>query len=171
MAALPYCWAVLMVTSCVVAHAARPAVRMPAAPSLRPSRRLRARGASGLAVVSLPSISCGPIAPSNTLSDRSAKSAERGAEFARLKLRLLQCGEGAAFVDLVEVDEVVIGALRPTPGRPIFFPRGLALSEKRLVAARGPRPRRRGIANDAVRTHADAPPQRWTDQPTWLSHS
>jgi hypothetical protein len=40
---------------------------------------------------------------------------ERGPDLVREQRRLLPCGEVAALVDLVVIDEVGIGPLRPTP--------------------------------------------------------
>src|SRR3954451_19082034 len=56
-------------------------------------------------------------APTLPLS-RLAQRAERGADLFRKELRLLPCGEVAAPLGLVEVDEVGVGPLDPAARRP-----------------------------------------------------
>src|ERR1700751_3701538 len=50
---------------------------------------------------------------------RSAQLCERRAQLGREQLRLLPGGEVAAFVDLVEIDEVAVGTLGPTLRRAV----------------------------------------------------
>src|SRR5215831_14740244 len=56
-------------------------------------------------------------------SDRSAERPERSAELGTEQLRLLPRGEVTALVDLVEVDQVAIGAAGPCLRGPIDLAR------------------------------------------------
>ena len=57
------------------------------------------------------------------VSDRFAERSESGAKLRREKLRLLPGGEVTALVDLVEINQVAIGAAGPCLGRSIDVPR------------------------------------------------
>ena len=61
--------------------------------------------------------------PRAPISDRLPQRPERGAELGGEELRLLPRGEVAAFVDLVEVDQVAIGAPGPCLRGAIALPR------------------------------------------------
>ena len=68
------------------------------------------------------------------ISDRFAKRSESGAKLRGEKLRLLPGGEVPALVDLVEINQIAIGAAGPCLGRSIHVPRKYRYP---LLAARG----------------------------------